>query len=979
MAKNKLALLFSKLTGIVLRLLVPLIFIGLILYYFQKEADKNRQKNISKQQHQQVASTTTTLNNHNVQQAVFKHSVDTTSQVINIRPSNHLLISKPNDTMVERRAIQQPSVPDSCREIPFIETAPAPDLTNEEKVLGYMLFQRPIMDPVYPNTHPLEYERLESLSAFATPGEFEPITFSIYPIRKLKNLKVRISSLKSDKGEIPISDLTVRLGTYWNIGYPRYTTQSTFRRAPELLEAVTVHTSPAKECQRYWIQVHVPSNAKPGFYHGKVTVWDDGFDKAVSLPVSFRVLDFSLKQDPKKHYSVYYYMRNHTQYDGKSDSWSKKASGNEYKAMVEFGLDVAPTLYLKCNDKARKVFSIQGADELERMLKAGMKGPIPLAGGNGIAAVYTRMTPGGKRGSHWNITKMPPPEFYTELTKMFKAFEKMRKAKGWPAFICCPLDEVASSKKEFGRKVYKAVQNAGIKTYITKDPKAVDAVDYKDCVDIWCSQPFSTPYSKIIKQKKYEYWSYPNHNAGELKNKTVMCKGGRMTYGFGLWRSGFTTLVPWHWSWTPGSPTQFDYLRGSRSGCGQRLTEDGEVIPAVYWECFREGIDDARYIYTLQQAFYERMGSKNKDCEKVVKNAEDLLQKLWNDIPVQKKYLASGMWPSSEFNARRWHIAQMIEHLLKYPAIRHGIAPSVLVANTSPRSEKAQEDVVAEGLKKGMLASVDITGDKNDWVNSSQEGKLSESPDGAFRWTVNVNHKLDKNGKKGKYVIGWPLIRQKFYPRLDMTKYDYLTFRMKVDSNRDEVSDDTTPIGLTIQSNKFYEKTYDLGGRQRVWVDLRLPIKDLIDQVDQGKKPWRKIGMIQIFIAERKYAHGTKLQFDIGKINLLKFKFPVISQVEVSKYILLPANNIVFKLAVMGIDSTRDEKMKMNISLTSSTGKPVIQMSKTLASGEEILALDAKSLSVGEYTYNVAILNNENKIVSEKTGNIHCLSMKEEL
>jgi hypothetical protein len=23
-----------------------------------------------------------------------------------------------------------------------------------------------------------------------------------------------------------------------------------------------------------------------------------------------------------------------------------------------------------------------------------------------------------------------------------------------------------------------------------------------------------------------------------------------MTYGFGFWRSGYTTLIPWHWNWT---------------------------------------------------------------------------------------------------------------------------------------------------------------------------------------------------------------------------------------------------------------------------------------------------------------------------------------------------------------------------------------------------------------------------------------------
>ena len=56
--------------------------------------------------------------------------------------------------------------------------------------------------------------------AFATPGEFEPVTFALYPVRSLQNLKVRVSSLTSTTGQLPASRIDVRLATYWNVGYP---------------------------------------------------------------------------------------------------------------------------------------------------------------------------------------------------------------------------------------------------------------------------------------------------------------------------------------------------------------------------------------------------------------------------------------------------------------------------------------------------------------------------------------------------------------------------------------------------------------------------------------------------------------------------------------------------------------------------------------------------------------------------------------
>ena len=43
------------------------------------------------------------------------------------------------------------------------------------------------------------------------------------------------------------------------------------------------------------------------------------------------------------------------------------------------------------------------------------------------------------------------------MTELFRVFETERRAKGWPEFICCPIDEVDATCREFGAKVYAAV------------------------------------------------------------------------------------------------------------------------------------------------------------------------------------------------------------------------------------------------------------------------------------------------------------------------------------------------------------------------------------------------------------------------------------------------------------------------------------------------------------------------------------------
>jgi hypothetical protein len=856
------------------------------------------------------------------------------------------LAPKPIDHTIDRRVRRQSTVPSTYKEMPFIETAAEPELTSVEKQCGYLLFHRPITEPVYPNTKPLAHERLEQLVAFATLGEFEPLTFSIYPVRKLQNLKVRCSSLTSDTGEIPAAEITIRLGTYWNVGYPRYTSRSTYRRTPELLE----RSSPPDECQRYWIQVHVPSDAKPGLYKATVSVWDDGFEKAIQIPVLLRVLAFKLHKDPAKRYSAYYYVRNRTQYADKSESFVRKAAANEYRAMVAYGLDMAPTLYLSCNDG--KTIYLPYPDELDRMLKAGLTGPIPVTAGNVISRLYRDMTPGGERGSHWHISKLPPPEFYERITAAFKAFEIERKVKGWPEFICCPIDEVAAARKEFGAKVYAAVKAAGIRTYATKDPTAADAAPYRPYIDIWCSQPYSVPYEKIIGQDRYEYWCYPNHNVGEIKDRRVMCKGGRMTYGFGFWRSGYTTLIPWNWNWTPGND-QFDYLRGSRSGCGQRIDEDGEVIPAVYWECFREGHDDARYIYTLQQAIFQREGSPNAECRSIVTGARKLLQDMWDAINVQEKYLAVGMWPSEEFNTRRWLLAQATSELLLYPAVRTGGAPSVLVTNTSPRPAKIETSIINKALQAGNIQSMYLGGDFAAWSNGTKEGAIEVTAVADRKelcWRVRVDHKTD-GGEGGQYPVGWPRIARSFREgELDFSAYDYLSLLIRVDSNRDEVADDSTRLGLSLRSHstpqRLFETRVDLGDRQRQWIPLRFSLGELIDQAGVGRDPWCSVSQVQLYVAESDYAHGTDLTFQVRDIKLLRFTSPTIQRVFAPVYITFPRKRLAVSFDILGTRSVRKGSHTITVSLASDDGRTRTEQQQDLADGRVVI-LDTSTLVPG--------------------------------
>jgi hypothetical protein len=585
--------------------------------------------------------------------------------------SNYMLISCQSiPDKQELRARNQPSVPEGWVEQPFIESAPEPVLTEAENQMKFLLFSRPAIEPVYKNTKPHSHERVKLLEAFATPGEFEPLTLSIYPSDDLKDLRVTISDLVSGSNKIEKSNLDLRLVTYWNIRYPFWETEGTYRNIPELLEKVTVNNVKKSECQRYWINVHVPPNAKPGIYKGVVSILHDRMEEPISLPVKFRVLNFKLLKDPKKHFTAYF-NGPERQYGAMSGELYKFAVQNELQAMLDYGFDIVPTVYLE-GDGDHVILSSKKEQLLEKMLEMGFSGPIPVYSGGTIKSIIEKQE-GIMYKPHWKIDQLPSDKFYLKITNAFVDFREMWEEKGWPEFYLCPIDEVDPVAREFGIKVYKAVKDAGIKTYITKSSTAKDAGDYGEYVDAWCSQPYDVSYKTAI-TGDFEYWSYPNHNTGEKKDRLIMLKGSRMTYGFGLWRSGFTLLIPWHWRWIT-SDDQFEYIR-STAPCGMRMDENGNIIPAIYWESIREGYDDMRYIYTLQQAIEERRGSD--ECGDLIDESEKYLQEVWRSIKVQQLYLKSDMWPSREFNAIRWKMATYIAELLEYPSVVHVTAPSVL-------------------------------------------------------------------------------------------------------------------------------------------------------------------------------------------------------------------------------------------------------------------------------------------------------------
>jgi len=139
-----------------------------------------------------------------------------------------------------------------------------------------------------------------------------------------------------------------------------------------------------------------------------------------------------------------------------------------------------------------------------------------------------------------------------------------------------------------------------------------------------------------------------------------------MTYGFGFWRSGYSCLIPWHYQAPCGNPfNDFDSWYGD--WCVAYPGPDGP-IPTQRWEAISEGIDDYRYVYTLQRYIEKAEAAGVAVTE--VKRARTCLKEIWDSIEPAKSYVEppygkSELWSFVRYQEHRRRIADHIAALVR--------------------------------------------------------------------------------------------------------------------------------------------------------------------------------------------------------------------------------------------------------------------------------------------------------------------------
>ena len=121
---------------------------------------------------------------------------------------------------------------------------------------------------------------------FATPGEYEPVSFSVRPDERVEQIFLAAGDLTGPGGTISKANVRVQSVEAFHGGDKDI-----------LMDLRAPWDMPAYQRQLFWVTVHVPATAKPGLYQGEVTVTGSG-RPLTRLTLEVEVLPFTLDDPP---------------------------------------------------------------------------------------------------------------------------------------------------------------------------------------------------------------------------------------------------------------------------------------------------------------------------------------------------------------------------------------------------------------------------------------------------------------------------------------------------------------------------------------------------------------------------------------------------------------------------------------------------------------------------------------------------------
>lgn len=546
------------------------------------------------------------------------------------------------------------------RERVYVEKTPMPKLTTESQQRGYLLFPVNLLKLVFPVTNPDRDYGIPQLSAAATPGEFESVSFAVKALKKMDGVNVTVA-------EFPVNAQGNRLAAGISVGQVEILAQrpnwtegygGEFMYVPTYVEPVKPTDLASDKTKQYYLTFAVAENAVPGRYKGSIKV-SSADSSTQTMPIEFEVYPF--KTDPLKGLDIGMYVSFY--------NFGGATIDDEMRDMREHGMTT--------------VFDVERGGML--IISNGKidfaKSRLPE-----VVAAYKKY--GFEGNAHILTTDIyeycmanthSREEYAQTYKKLINQLEEHSRNNGWPKFIYQPNDEILSNLSEFPQflQEIRLLKEVGVATevnhmwYKTSRPaqKQIDAcIPYIDnftlrynsrklfYVDSW------EQILRTCKEKGKPIYAYNTNNATTFPEPAAM----RFIGGWFLrtLAEGCSGQFMWGYQYSNGDcynaldnsqcdlMYHFPTLNGRKGG------------PSLLWESYREGIDDLKYIVTLENLITKCKAAGKKT---IAAEAETFLNDIKQSINI------NSLKQKCVFLESKWDVEGLDAHGKKFASGNFGI------------------------------------------------------------------------------------------------------------------------------------------------------------------------------------------------------------------------------------------------------------------------------------------------------------------
>ncbi len=463
-----------------------------------------------------------------------------------------------------------------------------PSASDAEKSRGYLIAQPSWTDMIYPTYYPTRSQMTKRLSCQLTPGEREPVSLLVSAIRALNDVRVSVADdLKSkDGGIIPAKNIDVRMVksiTRWlNNSAPLKAGQRYERRPLFLFPASPVGIN-EKESQQYWLTVRASDDTPAGDYSGSVKIMT-AESGGYTVPIVVRVLPFKLAES-EITYGMYY--QPHEQYP---EYINAKTFLNDMRDMKEHGMN-STSVYAMVERRDDYVV------DFDYQLTAPRYS---------LNHLMNLMRESGLMSRNHPVLYIPEDYreyMYIGKEKTVQAIKAHEKKQGWPELLFYIGDEPSVANIPNLEKITSMIHGVPGARTVTA---GVQPGPLGNLYDVWISSVYEPKLSKVAAEAQKEgkeSWIYDCQAGGAIP------VNDRYIAGLLPWASGVKGVWQWCYTEPPNGGRvnaageiglEYPYYEGPWS-INYVLRAGDTVHPTIGWEVRREGIDDCRYILTLER------------------------------------------------------------------------------------------------------------------------------------------------------------------------------------------------------------------------------------------------------------------------------------------------------------------------------------------------------------------------------------------